>query len=183
VRSGHDQPDICMRVRHGELGRGRVAVKRLVNSTSKLGDGSDAAASRDQHHHVAIGRNRDRRGHPAFANPDSNPDPTTLPAGCVRGTLQIVHHLDSGAQQALCLHVGSVLDIQLPKESHGPWALPTVSPSQGVMLSSSLDSQQTRHVTLQMTAAGSYTMDTVTDDGPDWSGPQTPWRLQLTVQP
>jgi hypothetical protein len=71
----------------------------------------------------------------------------------------------------------------MPKESHGPWAPVTITPSAGVSVTSDLDSQQTLHVVARATAAGTYSLNTVTDDGPSWSGPNTIWTLTITVQP
>jgi hypothetical protein len=108
---------------------------------------------------------------------------SALPTGCVRDTLHVVHHLDSGYQQMLCMSVGSVLEVDMPKESHGPWAPATITPSPGISVTSGLDSQQTLHVVARANVPGSYTLNTVTDDGPNWSGPNTSWMLTITVQP
>jgi hypothetical protein len=107
---------------------------------------------------------------------------SALPTGCIHGSLHIVHHLDSDAQQALCMSVGSVLEVDMPKESHGPWASVTITPTAGISVTSDLDSQQTLHVVARADASGSYSLNTVTDDGPNWSGPNTSWMLTITVQ-
>ena len=107
---------------------------------------------------------------------------SALPTGCIHDILQIVHHLDSGYQQTLCMSVGSVLEVDMPKESHGPWAPATITPTAGISVTSDLDAQQTLHVVARANASGSYTLNTVTDDGPNWSGPNTSWMLTITVQ-
>jgi hypothetical protein len=107
---------------------------------------------------------------------------SALPRGCIHGTLHIVHHLNSDYQQALCMNVGSVLEVDMPKESHGPWAPATITPTAGISVTSDLDAQQTLHVVARADASGSYTLNTVTDDGPNWSGPNTSWMLTITVQ-
>ena len=71
----------------------------------------------------------------------------------------------------------------MPKESHGPWAPVTITPSAGVSVTSDLDSEQTLRVVARANAAGTNSLNTVTDDGPSWSGPNTIWILTITVQP
>jgi hypothetical protein len=114
----------------------------------------------------------------------SMPTSTSVTGRCLSGVFFVVYPPGDNPVRSACLHMGTNVTIMLVAIGGTVWSAPTDSNPAVAAITDQVDSDGTRHDSVQLLRPGTVTLTSASTYTPDPHGPPSRlWSLTLTIVP